>query len=90
MAEEESRRQTRLLTEEIVAHERTDQALQQARAGRGRQRRQEPVSDWNQPRGRFAPNAILGYAQLMENDDSVPPIARKLWAIAAAANTWRI
>ena len=31
VAEEESRRQNRLLMEEIVAHERTDQALQQAK-----------------------------------------------------------
>jgi primosomal replication protein N len=31
VAEEESERQTRLLMEEIVAHERTDQALQQAK-----------------------------------------------------------
>ena len=31
VAEEESRRQNRLMMEEIVAHERTDQALQQAK-----------------------------------------------------------
>ena len=74
VAEEESRRQTRLLTEEIVAHERTDQALQQAK---------EQAEAANGAKSRYLTgishelrsplNAILGYAQLMENDDSVPP-----------------
>ncbi len=73
VAEEESRRQTRLLTEEIVAHERTDKALQQAK---------EQADASNLAKSRYLTgishelrsplNAILGYAQLMENDDSIP------------------
>src|SRR5690606_4113248 len=78
VAEEEARRQTRLLTEEIVAHERTDQALQHAK---------EQAEAANSAKSRYLTgishelrsplNAILGYAQLMENDDSVPPHRRE-------------
>lgn len=74
VAEEESRRQTRLLMEEIIAHERTDQALQQAK---------EQAEAANGAKSRYLTgishelrsplNAILGYAQLLENDESVPP-----------------
>ena len=74
VAEEESFRQTRLLTEEIVAHERTDLALQQAK---------EQAEAANGAKSRYLTgishelrsplNAILGYAQLMENDETVPP-----------------
>lgn len=73
VAEEESRRQTRLLTEEIVAHERTDKALQEAK---------EQAEAANGAKSRYLTgishelrsplNAILGYAQLMENDTSIP------------------
>ncbi|AFP30121.1 ATP-binding protein [Marinobacter sp. BSs20148] len=73
VAEEESERQTRLLMEEIVAHERTDQALQQAK---------EQAEAANGAKSRYLTgishelrsplNAILGYAQLLENDESVP------------------
>jgi signal transduction histidine kinase len=73
VAEEESQRQTRLLTEEIVAHERTDQALQKAK---------EHAEAANSAKSRYLTgishelrsplNAILGYAQLMENDASIP------------------
>lgn len=73
VAEEESYRQTRLLTEEIVAHERTDQALQKAK---------EHAEAANGAKSRYLTgishelrsplNAILGYAQLMENDASIP------------------
>jgi signal transduction histidine kinase/CheY-like chemotaxis protein len=73
VAEEESHRQTRLLTEEIVAHERTDQALQKAK---------ETAEAANSAKSRYLTgishelrsplNAILGYAQLMENDPSIP------------------
>lgn len=73
VAEEESQRQTRLLTEEIVAHERTDQALQKAK---------EHAEAANGAKSRYLTgishelrsplNAILGYAQLMENDVSIP------------------
>lgn len=73
VAEEESSRQTRLLMEEIVAHERTDQALQQAK---------EQAEAANGAKSRYLTgishelrsplNAILGYAQLMEQDESIP------------------
>jgi signal transduction histidine kinase len=73
VAEEESRRQNRLLMEEIVAHERTDQALQQAK---------EQAEAANGAKSRYLTgishelrsplNAILGYAQLMENDETIP------------------
>ncbi|GEN27382.1 hybrid sensor histidine kinase/response regulator [Halovibrio variabilis] len=73
VAEEESQRQTRLLTEEIVAHERTDQALQKAK---------EHAEAANNAKSRYLTgishelrsplNAILGYAQLMENDATIP------------------
>ena len=73
VAEEESDRQTRLLMEEIVAHERTDQALQQAK---------EHAEAANDAKSRYLTgishelrsplNAILGYAQLLENDVQIP------------------
>lgn len=73
VAEEESRRQTRLLTEEIVAHERTDLALQKAK---------EQADAANLAKSRYLTgishelrsplNAILGYAQLMANDEDIP------------------
>lgn len=73
VAQEESQRQTRLLTEEIVAHERTDQALQTAK---------ESAEAANQAKSRYLTgishelrsplNAILGYAQLLEKDPSIP------------------
>ncbi len=73
VAEEESQRQTRLLMEEIVAHEKTDKALQQAK---------EHAEAANEAKSRYLTgishelrsplNAILGYAQLLENDASIP------------------
>ncbi|QSP95522.1 response regulator [Marinobacter salinisoli] len=73
VAEEESHRQTRLLLDEITAHERTDQALQQAK---------EQAEAANGAKSRYLTgishelrsplNAILGYAQLLEGDDSIP------------------
>ncbi|KAA1174093.1 response regulator [Marinobacter salinexigens] len=73
VAEEESSRQTRLLMEEIEAHKRTDQALQQAK---------EQADAANGAKSRYLTgishelrsplNAILGYAQLMDQDDSIP------------------
>tara|TARA_R110000823_G_scaffold255606_2_gene377632 strand:+ start:340 stop:3750 length:3411 start_codon:yes stop_codon:yes gene_type:complete len=73
VAEEESRRQTRLLMEEIAAHKRTDQALQQAK---------EQAEAANGAKSRYLTgishelrsplNSILGYAQLMENDEAIP------------------
>ncbi len=73
VAQEESQRQTRLLMEEISAHERTDQALQLAK---------EQAEAANLAKSRYLTgishelrsplNAILGYAQLLERDPSIP------------------
>jgi signal transduction histidine kinase/CheY-like chemotaxis protein len=74
VAQEETQRQTRLLMEEIVAHERTDKALQEAK---------EHAEAANLAKSRYLTgishelrsplNAILGYAQLLEKDPRTPP-----------------
>jgi signal transduction histidine kinase/CheY-like chemotaxis protein/purine-cytosine permease-like protein len=74
VAEEESQRQTHMLTLEIEAHERTDALLQQAK---------ETAEAANFAKSRYitglnheirAPlNAIFGYAQLLEQDGAIPP-----------------
>lgn len=73
VAQEESRRQTRMLMEEIKAHEKTDQALQAAK---------ELAEAANQAKSRYLTglshelrsplNAAFGYAQLLEQDPSIP------------------
>ena len=73
VAQEESRRQTRMLMEEIKAHERTDLALQKAK---------ELAEAANQAKSRYLTglshelrsplNAAFGYAQLLEQDPSIP------------------
>jgi signal transduction histidine kinase/CheY-like chemotaxis protein/purine-cytosine permease-like protein len=73
VAREETRRQTSLLMSEIRAHQRTDAALQKAK---------EAAERANQAKSRYvigishelrSPlNAILGYAQLLERDASIP------------------
>jgi signal transduction histidine kinase/DNA-binding NarL/FixJ family response regulator len=74
VAEEESDRQTQMLTHEIEAHERTYDQLQKAKVA---------AESANVAKSRYivgvsheirAPlNAIFGYAQLMERDGSLPP-----------------
>ncbi len=76
-AEEESRRQTTLLLREIRAHKRTDAQLQKAK---------EAAEAANLAKSRYVVgishelrtplNAVLGYAQLLERDGSIPPHRR--------------
>lgn len=73
VAQEESQRQTELLMTEIEAHKQTDMQLQQAK---------EIAESANQAKTRYLTgishelrsplNAILGYAQLLEKDPSIP------------------
>ncbi|MGE4482094.1 hybrid sensor histidine kinase/response regulator [Acidocella sp.] len=81
-AEEESRRQTRLLLAEISAHRKTDAKLARAR---------EVAEAANIAKTRFIVgvshelrtplNAVLGYAQLLENDETIPPRRRETLGI---------
>src|SRR5690606_806455 len=73
VAQEETQRQTRLLMEEILAHERTDKALQEAK---------EHAEAANLAKSRYLTgishelrsplNAVLGYTQLLERDPAMP------------------
>ncbi|MFT5588355.1 MAG: signal transduction histidine kinase/CheY-like chemotaxis protein [Bradyrhizobium sp.] len=74
IALEESERQTRLLLQEIAAHEKTDVALQRAK---------EAAESANLAKTRFITgmshelrtplNSILGYAQILQVDPAMPP-----------------
>ncbi|MYN28381.1 hybrid sensor histidine kinase/response regulator [Duganella levis] len=73
VAQEESNRQTGLLTREIELHQQTDAQLQQAK---------QAADLANQAKSRYIAgisheirtplNSILGYAQLLDNDPSIP------------------
>ena len=73
VAEEESSRQNTLLLKEIAAHKKTDRALQQAK---------ETAEAANLAKSRYVVglshelrtplNAVLGYAQILERDDTIP------------------
>ncbi|MEP4031467.1 ATP-binding protein [Roseibium polysiphoniae] len=77
VAEEESQRQNALLQKEINAHGKTDAALQKAK---------ENAEAANMAKSRYVVglshelrtplNAVLGYAQVLERDDTIPE-ARK-------------
>jgi len=80
VAEEESRRQTELLMQEIEAHKRTDVKLQQAKekaeaASKAKSRYVVGLSH----ELRTPLNAVAGYAQILERDPEIP--ARRLDAI---------
>jgi signal transduction histidine kinase/purine-cytosine permease-like protein/DNA-binding NarL/FixJ family response regulator len=74
VAQEESNRQTELLLREIESHQRTDAALQQAKAA---------ADAANQAKSRYITaishelrtplNSILGYAQILAADEDIPP-----------------
>ena len=88
VAQEESNRQTHLLMREIESHRQTDDALQtakqaadQARCAADQARQAADLA--NQAKSRYISaishelrtplNSILGYAQLMGDDASIPP-----------------
>ncbi|HJV91997.1 MAG TPA: histidine kinase dimerization/phospho-acceptor domain-containing protein, partial [Azonexus sp.] len=78
VAQEESNRQTQLLIQEIESHQRTDEALQKAKA---------VAEQANQAKSRYITaishelrtplNSILGYAQILDADEDVPPHRRQ-------------
>ncbi len=74
VAQEESNRQTHLLMQEIESHQRTDEALQQARraAEQANQAKTRYISNISHEL-RTPLNSILGYAQLLQEDESLPP-----------------
>jgi signal transduction histidine kinase/DNA-binding NarL/FixJ family response regulator len=80
VAEEETRRQTELLMQEIEAHKRTDAKLQEAKekaeaASKAKSRYVVGLSH----ELRTPLNAVAGYAQILERDPAIP--ARRLDAI---------
>ncbi|MFC5300587.1 ATP-binding protein [Azospira restricta] len=78
VAQEESNRQTELLLQEIESHQRTDAALQQAKAA---------ADQANQAKSRYITaishelrtplNSILGYAQILAADEDIPENRRQ-------------
>ena len=85
VAQEESNRQTHLLVHEIESHRRTDDALQEAKLQAERARQQADLA--NQAKSRYITtishelrtplNSIIGYAQLLDEDASIPPHRRQ-------------
>ncbi|MET0319489.1 MAG: ATP-binding protein [Duganella sp.] len=87
VAQEESNRQTGLLTREIALHNETDAQLQQARkiaeeARRLAEEARQAAERANDAKSRYIAgisheirtplNGILGYAQLLDNDPAIP------------------
>ena len=85
VAQEESRRQTEALVREIDSHRRTDEALQGAKLSAEAARHAADAA--NQAKTRYIGtishelrtplNSILGYAQLLDEDPSMPPHRRQ-------------
>jgi signal transduction histidine kinase/CheY-like chemotaxis protein/purine-cytosine permease-like protein len=86
VAQEESNRQTTLLLKEIEEHRQTDAELQQAReaADRANQAKSRFLTDMSHEI-RTPLNSILGYAQLLKKDATIPPHRRD--AIATIENS---
>ena len=82
VAQEESNRQTHLLMREIELHRETDAPLQagQAQADAANQAKSRYISAISHEL-RTPLNSILGYAQLLDEDDSVPPHRRQAVAV---------
>ena len=78
VAQEESNRQTHLLMQEIDSHRQTDEALQQAKrlAEHANQAKSRYISAISHEL-RTPLNSILGYAQLMGEDPTIPPHRRQ-------------
>lgn len=89
VAQEESKRQTELLVAEIEAHKKTDLELQQAK---------ETAESANLAKSRYLTgishelrsplNAILGYAQLLEKDPSMPSNRREALGIVKRSSEY--
>jgi len=78
VAQEESNRQTRLLMQEIESHRRTDEQLQNARrvAEQANQAKSRYVTSISHEL-RTPLNSILGYAQILDGDEAIPPHRRQ-------------
>ncbi|HET9642339.1 MAG TPA: ATP-binding protein [Burkholderiaceae bacterium] len=78
VAQEESNRQTLLLMREIESHKRTDEQLQAAKrqADQANQAKTRYISQISHEL-RTPLNSMLGYAQLLEEDDDVSPQRRQ-------------
>jgi signal transduction histidine kinase/ActR/RegA family two-component response regulator len=85
VAQDESNRQTEALQREIESHARTDEQLQQARMDADKARGLAEAA--NRAKSRYITtishelrtplNSILGYAQLLEEDDAMPAHRRQ-------------
>lgn len=78
VAQEESNRQTHLLTEEIESHKRTDDQLQKAKliAEHANQAKSRYITAISHEL-RTPLNSILGYAQILDGDESIPQHRRQ-------------
>ena len=81
-AQEESNRQTGLLMREIKSHQRTDQALQEAKelADFANQAKSRHISTLSHEL-RTPLNSMLGYAQILDGDPAIPPHRRQAVAV---------
>ena len=78
VAQEETARQTQLLMQEIESHRRTDEQLQKARrvAEQANQAKSRYVTSISHEL-RTPLNSILGYAQILDGDEAIPPHRRQ-------------